>query len=87
MWDQPDSGVYSCARTQLVLTRRERELVAAILRGATNREIARTLGVKEQTVKNQLATLYQKAGASSRLELAMMIVSGRLDVGVEPGRQ
>jgi DNA-binding NarL/FixJ family response regulator len=59
--------------------------VTAILRGATNKAIARTLGVKEQTVKNQLATLYQKTGASSRLELAMGIVTGRLDVGVDPG--
>jgi DNA-binding NarL/FixJ family response regulator len=61
------------------LTQRERELLAVILDGAGNREIAARLGLKEQTVKNQLATLYRKTGASSRLELAMLAVSGRLD--------
>jgi hypothetical protein len=48
----------------------------------SNKEIARTSGVAEQTVKNQLATLYQKTGASSRLELAMFARSGKLDVDV-----
>jgi DNA-binding NarL/FixJ family response regulator len=50
-----------------------------ILEGAGNREIAARLGLKEQTVKNQLATLYRKTGASSRLELAMFAVQGRLE--------
>lgn len=62
------------------LTPRERQLLAAILDGAGNREIAERLGLKEQTVKNQLATLFRKTGASSRLELAMFAVSGRLEL-------
>ena len=64
------------------LTPREQELIAAILAGAANKEIADRLGLKVQTVKNQLATLYQKTGASSRLELAMFVVRGTLDLGV-----
>ena len=63
------------------LTPREQELIAAILAGAANKEIADRLGLKVQTVKNQLATLYQKTGASSRLELAMFVVRGTLDLG------
>ena len=70
--------------THVDLTPREQQLVAALLRGAGNKEIAGLLGLKVQTVKNQLATLYQKTGASTRLELAMFIVTGRLDVGVTP---
>jgi DNA-binding NarL/FixJ family response regulator len=54
------------------LTRRERETVLAILDGCTNAEMARRFGVTEQTVKNQLTTLYTKAGVSSRLELALV---------------
>lgn len=54
------------------LTRREREIVIAILDGCTNREMARRFGVTEQTVKNQLTTLYDKLGVSSRLELALV---------------
>jgi DNA-binding NarL/FixJ family response regulator len=37
-------------------------------------------GTSEQTVKNQLVALYEKTGATSRLELAMLVVKGRLDV-------
>jgi DNA-binding NarL/FixJ family response regulator len=61
------------------LTPRERQLLAAILEGAGNREIADRLGLKEQTVKNQLAVLFRKTGAASRLELAMLAVNGRLN--------
>jgi DNA-binding NarL/FixJ family response regulator len=61
------------------LTPRERQLIGVILEGAGNREIAERLGLKVQTVKNQLATLYRKTGVSSRLELAMFAVTGRLD--------
>jgi DNA-binding NarL/FixJ family response regulator len=62
------------------LTPRERQLIQAILDGAANREIARLFGTSEQTVKNQLVALYEKTGATSRLELAMLVVKGRLDV-------
>jgi DNA-binding NarL/FixJ family response regulator len=56
------------------LTSRERQLVAAILAGSANGEIARSLGLKEQTVKNQLVTLYRKTGTSTRLELALFAI-------------
>jgi DNA-binding NarL/FixJ family response regulator len=64
--------------TRIRLTTRERQLVAAILAGCRNKDIARQHGVSEQTVKNQLKTLYRKAGVSSRLELAMRVVTGHL---------
>ena len=53
-----------------VLTRRERELAAEILKGNNNKAIASALGTSVQTVRNQLTTLYRKLGVSSRLELA-----------------
>jgi DNA-binding CsgD family transcriptional regulator len=52
------------------LTPRERELVAEILKGQSNRAIAACLGTSVQTVRNQLTLLYRKLGVSSRLELA-----------------
>ena len=36
------------------LTRRERDLLAEIVDGRTNRTIAQKFGVREQTVRNQL---------------------------------
>lgn len=56
------------------LTTREKALVAAVVDGCGNREIARRFGVCEQTVKNQLSVLFQKLGVASRLELAMYAV-------------
>jgi len=53
------------------LTRREREILELLMEGSTNKEIASRLGVSHQTVKNQLTTLYQKAGVGSRLELVV----------------
>lgn len=54
---------------QLGLTRRERELVPMIAQGLTNKEIATLLNVSEQTVKNHIHRMIQKAGASKRLEV------------------
>ena len=66
------------------LTRREREIVLAILDGCTNRDMAEQFRVSEQTVKNQLSTLFEKLGISSRLELALAAIHRRLgDVGHE----
>jgi two-component system, NarL family, nitrate/nitrite response regulator NarL len=56
------------------LTTRERALVAAVLDGCSNREIARRLNVSEQTIKNQFSVLFQKLGVASRLELAMFAI-------------
>lgn len=50
----------------LPLTAREREMVVLVLKGGSNRDIGSHLGVSEQTVKNALASVYQKLGISSR---------------------
>jgi DNA-binding NarL/FixJ family response regulator len=54
---------------QLGLTRRERELVPMIAKGLTNKEIAVLLNISEQTVKNHIHRMIQKAGGSTRLEI------------------
>jgi len=61
-----------------MLTPRERQIVSAILDGQTNKEIADRFGISDQTVKNQLRTLYAKLGVSGRLQLAMYAVKHRL---------
>jgi two-component system, NarL family, nitrate/nitrite response regulator NarL len=53
------------------LTRRERQIVAAIVQGATNKDISAQLGLSEQTVKNHISHIFDKVGVSSRLELAL----------------
>lgn len=53
------------------LTPRERQISRALAAGATNREIAVRLGLREQTVKNRLTVIYGKLGVRNRLELAV----------------
>jgi DNA-binding NarL/FixJ family response regulator len=48
------------------LTPRERAILACVAQGSTNEQIARELGHSISTVKAQLASLYEKLGASDR---------------------
>ena len=50
------------------LTPRERQILALLERGLTNKELARELGVSPNTVKTHLANLYPKLDASRRTE-------------------
>jgi len=58
------------------LTRREQQLVEMIGRGFTNKEIAVTLGLSEQTIKNHIHRMLRKLGASDRLAAAEMCRTG-----------
>lgn len=53
------------------LSAREHNLVRALARGLSNRQIAQEFHLSEQTVKNQLTAIYQKVGIRSRLQLAV----------------
>jgi len=53
------------------LTARERELVAIVAAGASNKEIADRLSIAERTVKAHLTSIFAKLGVSSRLHLAV----------------
>jgi two-component system, NarL family, nitrate/nitrite response regulator NarL len=51
------------------LTDREMEVVQCAATGKTNRQIAQTLHLSENTVKNYLFKAFEKLGVSSRVEL------------------
>jgi len=53
------------------LTRRELQIIAHVMEGASNRDIGVTLKLSEQTVKNHLSHIFDKLGVSNRLELAL----------------
>jgi DNA-binding NarL/FixJ family response regulator len=61
----------AAAKPRPALTRREREVLALVVTGCTNREIARKFTVSEETIKHHLTRMFDKVGASNRLELAM----------------
>ena len=51
------------------LTSRERDVLELLVRGASTRAIAATLGITERTVSSHLGSLFRKFGINSRLEL------------------
>jgi two-component system, NarL family, nitrate/nitrite response regulator NarL len=53
------------------LSPREQEILAEIARGASNKEIARTLGIAETTVKIHVLHILRKLGLSSRVQAAV----------------
>jgi DNA-binding NarL/FixJ family response regulator len=60
------------------LTPREMQVVALLVQGCKNKEIALRLGTKEQVIKNYLRSIYKKTGASDRLELALFTTQNRI---------
>ena len=57
--------------THIDLSPREREIVAALAEGLTNREMAERFGVTVETIKHHLNSSFDKCGVSSRLELTL----------------
>ena len=56
------------------LTPRELDIVEAIASGDSNRDVAGRLNISLQTVKHHLTSIFDKTGASSRLELALFAI-------------
>jgi DNA-binding CsgD family transcriptional regulator len=56
------------------LTNREREVVALVLRGASNRRIAEELVVTERTAETHVCRILSKLGLTSRAQIAALLV-------------
>ncbi len=56
------------------LTPRERQIVAEVVAGKTNKEIAQELCVSLQTIKHHLTNIFDKVGVHNRLELALFSI-------------
>jgi two-component system, NarL family, nitrate/nitrite response regulator NarL len=69
-------------RPNFGLTKREMEILTAIVNGLSNKEIACKFSVSADTVKHHLTNIFDKVGVESRLELALFAINNRL---VEPG--
>lgn len=60
------------------LTRRELDIVRAVVAGYTNAEIGERFTISETTVKRRLTRIFNKLGASNRVELALFAAHHRL---------
>lgn len=77
---QPDSPEEDMVGTRVRdrLTPKEMRIVALIVQGCKNREIATRLKTTEQVIKNYLRSIYDKTGVSDRLELALFTIHHRV---------
>ena len=84
-WKPPQPGIAEVPENDLVgtrvlnrLTPREIRIVALIVQGCKNREIALRLKSTEQVIKNYLGSIFDKSGVSDRLELALFTIHHRV---------
>lgn len=64
-----------------LLTARERDVLAAVARGLSNRSIADELGITERTARTHVSNILAKLGLASRTQAAL------LAAGQGPDRQ
>jgi DNA-binding CsgD family transcriptional regulator len=64
------------------MTARQRECFGLVVRGLSNAEIAATLMISQQTVKNHMTVITRKFGVRNRADLRVAGVF--LALGVEP---
>ncbi len=65
------------------ISAREQEVVALLVRGLKNKEIAQVLSITPITVRHHVSHIFCKLGVESRLELAVFAVRHRL-VSISP---
>jgi two-component system, NarL family, nitrate/nitrite response regulator NarL len=62
------------------LSPREQEVLRQVARGASNKEIARSLDIAETTVKIHVQHILRKLGVSSRVQAAVAVTSGEVRI-------
>ena len=61
------------------LTPRERQTLAWLARGVSNKEIARALDLAESTVKVHVQSILRKLNLSSRVQAAIYAIEHKID--------
>jgi DNA-binding NarL/FixJ family response regulator len=60
------------------LTDRERRVLAGVAEGASNRDIAESMGLAEKTVRNYVSSILAKLSLASRSQAAAYAIRKRL---------
>jgi two-component system, NarL family, response regulator LiaR len=77
--DTPSGGIGPSTHTgkrgaHQRLTRREADVMKALLRGQSNKEIARELVISERTVQTHLSNIFSKMNVNSRTEAVLVAI-------------
>ncbi|NUN70835.1 MAG: response regulator transcription factor [Bacteroidetes bacterium] len=68
----------SPAKTEYQLSDREREILSALVKGLDNRQIADTLFISYETVRNHLKHIYEKLHVNSRTQAVSKAITERI---------
>jgi DNA-binding CsgD family transcriptional regulator len=77
-WDAGYAGDRSAQSNSRILTPRERDVLAMISQGFSNKRIARTLEISPETVKTHVKRIFLKLTVSTRTEAVFRAVSFEL---------
>jgi DNA-binding NarL/FixJ family response regulator len=59
------------------LSVREQDVARLLVRGISNKEIARTLGIEVVTVKRHVGNIFRKLGVENRTQAAVCLAASR----------
>ena len=75
---QSPQAMTAPARQQFNLTPREMQVIARVVAGCPNKEIAQQFSISENTVKHHLSNIFDTLGVSNRVELALFATNHHL---------
>lgn len=58
----------------VILTPREKEIFDLLIKNQSTKDIARTLGISEKTVRNHISNVIQKLGVDSRIQAVFELI-------------
>ena len=75
--DRMTERVIAGVRKADILSAQERRVLALVVDGRTNKEIAAALDLSDKTVKNYLSNAFQKLGVTRRSQAAVLFAGGQ----------
>ena len=58
----------------IILTPREKEIFNLLIKNQSTRDIAKTLGISEKTVRNHISNVIQKLGVDTRIQAVFELI-------------
>lgn len=58
----------------IILTPREKEVFDLLIKNQSTKDIAKTLGISEKTVRNHISNVTQKLGVDSRIQAVFELI-------------